>query len=67
MDQRGGWYKSSHSGGSGQGACVEVASTADGVMLRDSKDPAGPVHRFDIAVWRTFIAAMRAGAHHLNP
>ncbi|WP_083733536.1 DUF397 domain-containing protein [Actinomadura sp. CNU-125] len=36
------WRKSSHSGPNG-GNCVELASLPDGVGVRDSKDPDGPV------------------------
>lgn len=36
------WKKSSYSGSNG-GDCVEVAETRDQVLIRDSKDPDGPV------------------------
>jgi hypothetical protein len=36
--------KSSHSGQDGQ--CVELAGTTDGIAVRDSKNPGGPVLRF---------------------
>lgn len=42
-------------------ACVEVAVTADAVLLRDGKDPDGPHLRVDHATWREFIAGLRAG------
>ncbi|MVZ98912.1 DUF397 domain-containing protein [Actinomadura sp. LD22] len=35
------WQKSSYSGGNG-GECVELASAAGVVAVRDSKDPDGP-------------------------
>ena len=35
------WRKSSHSGGD-HGACVEVAVTADGIGVRDSKNRDAP-------------------------
>lgn len=41
--------------------CVEVAATADGVAVRDSKDPSGPVLRFTAEEWRVFVAGVRAG------
>ncbi|MES9539171.1 DUF397 domain-containing protein [Actinomadura sp. NPDC000600] len=36
------WRKSSRSGSSG-GQCVELAGAKDGVAIRDSKDPNGPM------------------------
>ena len=53
------WYKSSRS--AGNGACVEVAELPSMMAVRDSKDPDGPVLRFDTGAWRSFIAAVRAG------
>ena len=46
------WRKSSRSGGT----CVEVASI-EGVlaMVRDSKDPAGPVLSFPVSSWVSFL------------
>lgn len=37
------------------GTCVEVASLKDGVVVRDSKDPEGPVLRFTHDEWHAFI------------
>jgi hypothetical protein len=42
MDPELTWRKSSRSGSSG-GSCVELAGAKDGVAIRDSKDPEGPV------------------------
>ncbi len=47
------WRKSSYSG-SNNGECVELAGTLD--LLRDSKNPAGPVLRVDLGA---FLAAIR--------
>jgi|1185.fasta_scaffold511100_2 predicted secreted Zn-dependent protease len=45
----------------GNGACVEVASAATGVILvRDSKDPDGPKLRFTRAEWDAFVAGIKA-------
>ncbi|GAA2664541.1 MULTISPECIES: DUF397 domain-containing protein [Actinosynnema] len=44
------WRKSSRSN-STQANCVEVARTPNGVAVRDSKNPNGPVLRFSAAAW----------------
>ncbi|HLI36404.1 MAG TPA: DUF397 domain-containing protein [Streptosporangiaceae bacterium] len=43
------------------GACVEVASAAESVAVRDSKDPHGPVLRYPAGSWRSFTSAARRG------
>jgi len=57
------WVKSSHST---VGECVEVAVTDDGIAVRDSKDPDGPVLRFTRAEWAAFLAGVWAGEFDLN-
>ena len=55
------WRKSSFSGTSGGSNCVEVADAADGVLVRNSKQPeAGTVvfTRSELAAW---IAGCKAG------
>lgn len=54
------WFKSSYSGTSG-GDCVEVATTAATVHVRDSKDTSGPVLRFSPAEWAAFVATATSG------
>ena len=54
------WRTSSFS--SSSGACVEVAILAESVLVRDSKDRAGPVLRFSLPAWRTFLAAVVTGS-----
>ncbi|MEU1886972.1 DUF397 domain-containing protein [Micromonospora rifamycinica] len=51
------WRKSTHSGPDG-GNCVEVADNLSGVLVRDSKDPGGPVLAFDPHAWLAFIGGM---------
>ena len=42
---------------------VDVTRTADGVLVRDTKDyGTGPVLRFDLDEWAVFLAAAVAGA-----
>ncbi len=53
------WRKSSFS--SDTANCVEFASGADRVGLRDSKDPDGPSLWFATDSWRTFVAGVAAG------
>ncbi|HEX5740473.1 MAG TPA: DUF397 domain-containing protein [Pilimelia sp.] len=54
------WKKSTRSNGSGD--CVEVAALPDGRRLvRDSKDPAGPVLTFTPTEWKAFLDGARDG------
>jgi hypothetical protein len=43
------------------GQCVETAAVDGGVGVRDSKDPDGPVLRFNLAEWELFAASARTG------
>jgi Domain of unknown function (DUF397) len=52
------WRKSSRSAANG---CVEVASLADLVAIRDSKDRGGATLLFSPAAWRDFLGGVRAG------
>ncbi|WP_219472099.1 DUF397 domain-containing protein [Nonomuraea rhizosphaerae] len=52
------WRKSSFSQGAGE--CVEfMRDVAGGVLIRDSKNPAGPVLSFTVGEWRAFVAGVR--------
>ncbi len=53
------WRKSSRSG---EGNCVEVAFVQHAVLVRDSKDPDGPVLTFTHAEWNSFLGTLPAGA-----
>ncbi|MFL6122606.1 DUF397 domain-containing protein [Actinophytocola sp.] len=55
------WRKNSHSGGSGT-SCVEVAwsshqapSTSDAVLVRDSKNPGGPMLTVPTGAWQLLL------------
>ena len=52
------WRKSSYSGDNG-GACVEIASSADAVLVRDTTDRSGPVVTFTADAWRAFTATIK--------
>ncbi|MFB6889345.1 DUF397 domain-containing protein [Kitasatospora sp. NPDC056327] len=49
------WFKSSYSTSDG-GECVEVAASASSVLVRDSKDKAGPRLSFSPSAWADFVA-----------
>jgi hypothetical protein len=60
------WVKSSYSNGSGGGSCVEVGELEAQRAVRDSKDPAGPMHVFDSASWSAFVAGVKRGEFDLT-
>jgi hypothetical protein len=55
------WRKSSYSGANG-GNCIEIAAAARTVAVRDSKDPKGPVLRFQPKDWQRFADQVKADA-----
>lgn len=52
------WRKSSYSGSANN--CVEVASLAGHVAVRDSKSLQGPHLAFTSGQWRAFVATVKA-------
>jgi Domain of unknown function (DUF397) len=52
------WRKSSFSG---NGDCVECNIDSEGVQVRDSNSPSGIELYFSRAVWKIFVAAVKAG------
>ncbi|GAB3401824.1 DUF397 domain-containing protein [Flindersiella endophytica] len=60
------WVKSSYSNGSGGGSCVEVAPLEAQQAVRDSKDPAGPMHVFDRNSWQAFLGSVKRGEFDLT-
>ena len=53
------WRKSTYSADTAN--CVEVAEVPNGIAVRDSKDPGGPILSYTTESWRSFIAAVRHG------
>lgn len=54
------WRKSSRSGGN-HGACVEVAVIADGIGIRDSKNPDTPYLNFSGNAFAALLRTMQQG------
>jgi Domain of unknown function (DUF397) len=55
------WMKSSFSGSAQAGECVEAAERDGNWLLRDSKNPDGPVLTFTPAERDAFIKGVKAG------
>ncbi|WP_328394962.1 DUF397 domain-containing protein [Streptomyces sp. NBC_00390] len=55
------WFKSSHSGSDGD-ACVEVATSATTVHVRDSKNTQSPQLALSPTAWTGFISYAAAQA-----
>jgi Domain of unknown function (DUF397) len=53
------WRRSSHCSDS---SCVEVAWSGEEVLVRDSKDPDGPMLAFSRRQWAEFLEGVRSGA-----
>ncbi len=60
------WLKSESSG---SGDCVEVAFVGRSVLVRNSRDRAGPVLSFTHSEWTAFLTGARSGTFdgHLHP
>jgi monoamine oxidase len=48
------------------GNCVEIASADSKVLVRNSRDPHGPVLVFTPDEWDAFVAGVRSGALDLR-
>jgi Domain of unknown function (DUF397) len=53
------WLKAQRSGANGQ--CVEIASTASKIAVRDSKDPDGPILVYTPTEFSAFVEGARNG------
>jgi len=49
------WFKSSYSDSSNPSDCVEIATTPDGIHIRDSKAPQGPRLTLAPTTWADFV------------
>jgi len=59
MDSTLNWRKSSAS--AGQGECVEVATSGQSVLTRDSRAEAGPVLAFTASQWLGLLQRIKNG------
>lgn len=57
------WRTSTRSGGNGD--CVEVAITTEGVAVRDTKDRSKAPHTYTLAEWSAFISGVKDGEFDL--
>jgi Domain of unknown function (DUF397) len=53
------WRKANSSTANGQ--CVEIASAAGNIAIRDSKDPDGPILVYTTSEFRAFLDGARNG------
>ena len=51
------WRKSKAS--TADGGCVEIACAGETVLLRDSRNPSGPILAFSPAHWSAFLRHIR--------
>ena len=58
METPGNWRTASYSGANG-GECVEVASAAGAVIVRDTKNRDGGALSVPASAWRAFITATK--------
>jgi Domain of unknown function (DUF397) len=58
MEKAGNWRTANYSGANG-GECIEVASTDEAVMVRDTKNRAGATLSVPASAWQAFIAALK--------
>jgi len=50
------WFKSSYSDSSNPSDCVEIATTPDTILVRDSKNTQGPRLTLAPTTWTDFVA-----------
>jgi hypothetical protein len=52
------WRKSSYSGANG-GECVEIGTTANVVLVRDTTNRSGDTLRMPVDAWRAFLTSIK--------
>jgi hypothetical protein len=52
------WRKSSYSGANG-GECVEIGTTANVVLVRDTTNRSGDTLRMPADAWRAFLTSIK--------
>ncbi|MFG1944868.1 DUF397 domain-containing protein [Nonomuraea sp. NPDC048826] len=57
--QQPGWVKAAACDNGG--TCIEVALSGNAILIRDSKDPDGPVLRFTVPEWLVFVCGVLVG------
>jgi len=51
----------------GNGDCVEAAALVAGdIMIRDSKDPNGPILQYSTGSWRVFVRKTKLGHYDVD-
>lgn len=58
------WRKARHSMGNGD--CVEIAPTNKRILLRDSKDPNGPILECPSSSWLRFTMKVKNGGYDIS-
>ena len=58
------WRTSSRSSGNGQ--CVEVAITSEGVAVRDTKNRGGGIQTYTHLEWAAFVEGVKDGEFDLS-
>ncbi|UUU33823.1 DUF397 domain-containing protein [Streptomyces sp. CA-210063] len=58
------WRKSSYSGDGDGDNCVEIATTATHIAVRDSKSPTTRTLAFPVAAFTPFLEALKAHPRH---
>ena len=59
------WRKARRS--ANNGACVEAALSGGRILIRDSKDPDGPLLGYAGATWRMFTSEAKIGRYDKTP